>query len=112
MAFNSIGYFQFNNLLQNRIPMILVMINEEFDFKSWFNSLVNMHVENIRMVLQPQEVVAAINEKKLPMHFAVVVIDKDGNQSAKVVEDLEAAGYTNAFYVDGGYAKILTERQQ
>jgi rhodanese-related sulfurtransferase len=110
MEFNSIGYFQFNNLLQSRIPLVLVLL-DPVDLKPWYNSLVHMHLDNVTVICEPQETLTIIQEKNLPDHFAIVILDMNGTKSPSVTVELEKAGYTNAYYVKDGFAGISAERQ-
>ncbi len=109
MDFNSIGYFQFNNLLQSRIPLVLVFL-DSVDLKPWYNSLVHMHLENISVTCAPEHTLEIIQSKNLPSHFAVVILDMDGTKSPSVALTLEQAGYTNSYYVRGGFIGISEER--
>lgn len=110
MSFNNIGYFQFDNLMQSRVPMVLVLL-EDVPLKSWYNSIVGMHIDNISVTVNASDAVAAVQSKKLPLHFAVVVLDKSETQSPAVVQQLEELGYINAYYVKGGWQALVAERQ-
>ncbi|MGZ3768834.1 MAG: rhodanese-like domain-containing protein [Bdellovibrio sp.] len=111
MEFNNIGFFQFNNLVQNRVPFLLVLL-DEVDVKPWYNSLVQMHLENISIFCAPGEVLETVQAKKLPPHFAIIVLDKDQKRSPKVVKELEKAGHSNVYFVKDGFEGLLTERKQ
>lgn len=111
MDFNSIGFFQFDNLLQSRVPLMLVIL-EEVDLKPWYNSLVQMHIQNICVFCQPEETLEVIQSKNLPMHYGIVILDKTGNKSPSVVAVLEKAGFTNAYYVKNGFVGISAERDR
>lgn len=111
MEFNSIGYFQFDNLLRNRVPLLLILL-EQVELKSWYDSLVQMHIQNCAVQCDPQEVLPLIQSKKLPAHFGIVVLDSDGQKSPAVIKDLEQAGFTNAFYVKNGFVGITAEKAE
>jgi hypothetical protein len=110
MSFDNIGYFQFDNLMQSRVPLVLVML-DEVPLKSWYNSMVGMHLDNITVVTTPAEAVSAVQSKNLPLHFAVVVLDLDESKSPAVVHELEKLGHINAYYVKGGWTALVAERQ-
>lgn len=110
MELNSIGYFQFNNLVQNRIPLVLLLL-DEVDLKPWYNSLVNMHLENVSVFCQPEDALRVIQEKNLPSHFAIIVLDRHGDKSPSVTTGLEQAGFINVYYVKNGFVGIAQERQ-
>lgn len=110
MDFNSIGYFQFNNLMQSRVPLILIQL-EPVDLKPWYNSLINMHLENITIQCLPEEALEVIQAKGLPNHYAIVVLDLNGEKSPSVATMIEQAGFTNSYYVKGGFLGISQERE-
>lgn len=110
MNFNSIGYFQFNNLLQSRIPLILVLL-DPIDLKPWYNSLVRMHLDNVSILCEPDTTLGIIKEKNLPAHFAILILDMHGEKSPSVTEELERSGYTNVYYVKGGFLGISAEKK-
>ncbi len=111
MEFNSIGYFQFDNLLQTRTPFLLVLL-EQVEISHWYSSLVKMHLQNISIQCTVENALTSVQERNLPPHFAVVVLDKDANLAPGVVASLEAAGFLNAFFVKDGFLGLLKERQQ
>ncbi len=107
--FNSIGYFQFNNLIQSRVPMLLFLL-EGVEVKQWYNSFINMHLDIITTRCEVSEIPSIIAEKKLPKDYAIVVLDKNGNVAEKVVQELEK-DHTNIYYVNGGVLSLEAERQ-
>ncbi|MEK2644095.1 rhodanese-like domain-containing protein [Bdellovibrio sp. BCCA] len=112
MEFNSIGFFQFDNLLRNRVPLLLVML-EEVNLKPWYDSVVQMHIQNATIsCTSKEEALKLIQDKKLPAHFGIVVLDQKGDKSPTVVAELEKVGFTNAFYVKNGFVGISEERNQ
>ena len=110
MDFNSIGYFQFQNLIQSKVPMILLIL-DEIDLKPWYNSLIQMHLENISVTCHASAALKVIDDKNLPKHYAIVVLDLKGKESPKVAQGLEKAGFINAYYVRGGFLGIAEERK-
>lgn len=110
MEFNSIGFFQFNNLLQNRIPLVLVLL-DTIDLKPWYNSIVHLHLDNISVFCEPENVLENIRQRNLPTHFAIVILDMHGHKSAQVTTKLEQIGFNNVYYVKNGFVGISEERQ-
>lgn len=108
MSFNELGFFQFDNLVQNRIPFLLV--NLGVDFTGWFNSVSVMHLENNTLNTTPDKALADIEAKKLPQHYAVVVICADGKDSGEIAKALEAKGLLNAYSVRGGIAGLSQDK--
>lgn len=110
MEFNSIGFFQFDNLLQNRVPFLLITLDET-NLKSWYNSVIQMHIDNISVSCSEETALDAVKEKNLPLHFAIIVLDIDGTKSSKMTKTLERAGYTNVFYIKDGFQGLSRDRQ-
>nr|BFD65534.1 hypothetical protein HAGR004_05560 [Bdellovibrio sp. HAGR004] len=110
MEFNSIGYFQFDNLIQTRTPFLLVIL-DQVDLSDWYKSVTKMHLDNISLHCQIENVLESVQSKNLPPHFAVVVLDRDEKSSPQVVAQLESAGFINSFFVKGGLNGLLSERQ-
>lgn len=96
--------------MQSRVPLILVRL-DEVPLKSWYNSVVGMHIDNVSIESTPTEAVAAVQNKNLPIQFAVLVLDLDESKSPAVVQELEKLGYINAYYIQGGWQGLITERQ-
>ncbi len=109
MDFNSIGYFQFNNLVQSRVPLVLLLL-DSVDLKPWYNSIVHMHLENVSINCKPNQALEVIKEKNLPPHYAIVALDLHGQTSPSVVTELEGAGFINVYYVKGGFVGIAQEK--
>jgi hypothetical protein len=108
---NSIGYFQFNNLIQSRVPMILLVI-ENIDLKPWYNSIIQMHLENISIHCQSSEALFRVQEKNMPKNFAVVILDYEGVEGSELAHLIEKEGYLNTYFVKGGFKGLEEERQK
>ena len=111
MSFNTIAFFQFDNLIRNRVPLMLILL-DNIDLTPWYNSIVKMHLEVITHRLKANQVLSYVKEQKADLQFGILVLDTDGKHSPAVVESLEQAGYLNAFYVSGGFNQLLTEKGQ
>ncbi|QDK36528.1 rhodanese-like domain-containing protein [Bdellovibrio sp. NC01] len=105
-----IGYFQFDNLVRGRVPFML--INLGVDLSVWYKSVEAMHIAAVTVEVENEDYVGAIKAKKLPPHFAIVVLDQDGSRSKKIADELEAAGFLNAHYVRGGFIGIQKEKNE
>lgn len=110
MEFNSIGFFQFDNLIQTRTPFLLVIL-DGIDLSGWYKSVTKMHLDNISLASTPEGALEDVKGKNLPPHFAVVVLDNNEKSAPQVVASLENAGFINSFYVKGGLEGLLKERQ-
>jgi rhodanese-related sulfurtransferase len=109
MDINQLGYFQFDNLIQNRVPFILLNLGVNLDHL--YSGFWAMHLHNVNTPCTPSEAVAKVQEKKVPNHYAIVIIDADGSQSMKLVPALEKAGFTNTYYVKGGLQGLDQEKK-
>lgn len=110
MEFNSIGYFQLNNLLQSRIPLMLLVL-DNVDLKPWYNSMIRMHLENISIFCDQDRVVEIVQEKNVPINYGIVILDLDGSKTSALVQQLEQLGFTNAYYVKDGFHGLSVEKQ-
>lgn len=110
MDITQIGYFQFNNLIQGRIPMVLV--NLGVDLKVWYKSVEAMHIDNVTITGSTEEIQQQIKAKNLPAHYPILVIDQDGVKAKPLVEILESQGHMNVYYLKGGFEGITKERSE
>lgn len=108
MEVNEIGFYQFDNLIQNRVPFVLV--NLGVDLSSWYKSLYALHLENHSIKTTAEQAVALVREKNLPAHHAIVVLDQQGEISTSVAQQLESAGFINVFVVKEGVLGMQKER--
>lgn len=111
MNFNNIGYFQLDNLLQSRVPCLLV-VYDKVDLAQWYNSVIKYHLEAISINLEPHQGLEVIQSKNLSPEHSIIVIDENGSKAQSLVEELEKQGFTNAFYVTGGFEQISKERSE
>lgn len=96
----ALGFFQFDNLVQNRVPFLLV--NLGVDLTGLFSSVSMMNLENNTITTTLEKAPAEIAARTLPPHFAIVSICRDGNESCKLAKILEDKGVVNSYYVEGG----------
>lgn len=108
MDISQIGYFQFNNLIQSRIPMILV--NLGVDLSVWYKSIEALHIENVSITGTNEEIFQQIAEKKLPPHYPILIVDNNGDDAKKLVTHLESLGHLNVYSLKNGFAGISKER--
>ena len=106
--FNSIGFFQFDNLLQSRTPFLLLLL-DEIDLKPNYNSLVHMHLDIISSYCSSEKALGVVQEKNLPNHYAIIVLDLNGKKSPLVAKSLESAGFINVYYVKNGFTAFSKE---
>ncbi|WP_413291729.1 rhodanese-like domain-containing protein [Bdellovibrio sp. HCB185ZH] len=109
MDISQLGYFQFNNLIKGRIPMILV--NLGVDLKSLYGHVEALHIDNCQIAGSTDEIVSQIEGKKLPAHYPIVIIDQNGETYSPVVQALEAKGFNNVYTVKEGLTGLQKENQ-
>lgn len=105
---NQINFFQFDNLIGNRIPFLL--LNLGVDLSGLYSSIQKTHLETYQVQTDLNQAEAELQKKQIPKDFAIVVICQDGRQSAELFKKLEKNGYTNVYVVNGGYQQMMTER--
>ncbi|MEK2689793.1 rhodanese-like domain-containing protein [Bdellovibrio sp. GT3] len=110
MEYTQLGYFQFNNLIKGRIPMILVNLGVEL--KSQYGHIEGLHLDNCQVTGTPDEVAKAISDRKLPAHYPIVIIDQDGSKYAPFVQTLESKGFNNVYTVRDGLSGLEKEKAQ
>lgn len=59
--------------------------------------------------IDAQKLHAHLKEQNTPKEFPVLVVCENGETSAEVARELEAAGYGNIYVVTGGVAGLLSE---
>ncbi|MFN3455867.1 MAG: rhodanese-like domain-containing protein [Pseudobdellovibrio sp.] len=105
---NKIGFYQFENLVNNRVPFLF--LNFAQDISNWYTSIYKLHVETYQVLLEPQNLMKELEERKIPLDFAILLLCSDGKQSEKIAKDLGKKGYTNVYLIDGGYQQMVTDK--
>jgi len=114
----SIGFFQFDNLVKGRVPFLF--INLGVDTSAVYPHVFKMHLERLQIMLTQgdpasvsiETVVSKIRNQNTPTESAIVILCADGVKSVKIAQTLESFGYNNVFYVQGGWKQILEEKKQ
>lgn len=105
---NEIGFFQFDNLIRNRIPFVL--LNLGVDLKGIYDMpLYQNHLESLSILVTAESAPQALESRQHPQHEAIVIICPSGQQSENLIDQLEALGYLNVFYVKGGRQSLGTD---
>jgi len=108
-SFNKIGFYQLDNLVQNRVPFLFLNLSE--DISSWYQSIYKMHVETYQVLLKTTEdVMSELKTRQIPKEFAILLVCPDGKLSESLARQLEIKGYTNVYLIDGGYQQMVTDR--
>ncbi len=104
---NEIGDFQFENLIKNRIPFVLINLTPSLPVL-FAQSFYQKHVESIEIRTQESEVLEKLKEKNHPSHEAILIICENGERSQSQVTQLESNGYLNVFFIAGGMNTLAT----
>lgn len=110
----SIGYFQFDNLVQGRVGF--VFLNFGVNTHDVYPHIFKMHLENRLLQLPDTDLKSASTEQILlalahhPKETAIIVLCQDGQRSSEVATALENAGYINTFFIKGGWNQAMIER--
>jgi len=112
-----LGFFQFDNLVRNRVPFYLLRSN--IDVESLYGKMDFMEKQHLRNYsVELSEFSASLVEPLLKERHAqkdspLVVLDADGSSGAtKLASALTAAGYVNVYFVVGGFAGLIAEKAQ
>lgn len=106
----TIGGFQLGNLIQSRIPFLLV--RGPFEMESHFGVLEKIHLRNFSVIVdsfEVSEVLPHLQERKARSEDPIVILDWDGSQALELSQGLAAQGYQNVLFVMGGWSFAQTE---
>lgn len=107
---NKINFYQFDNLINNRVPFIFFNMSESL--LGWYSSINKMHLETYQIITDQNHILSILIEKKSPKDYAIVLLCLDSSISLKLAQELEKLAYTNVYVIDGGYQQMVTERSQ
>lgn len=108
---NKINFYQFDNLINNRVPF--VFFNLAVDLSDWYTSVSKSHLITHQIQLKNTgEALSILETKKTPKDYAIVLLCSDGVESTTLFEILQNSAYTNVYVIDGGYQQLMTERSQ
>lgn len=106
MNLRQIGTFQFENLIRNRIPFVIVTLN--VDIHGLFPPFLQSQADRQTLNASPEDVFAKLAERDLPKDQALVIVCETGVQSEIISGQLESEGYLNVYFLAGG-TKLLRE---
>ncbi len=110
----SIGFFQFDNLVRGRVGFVFV--NLGVDTSAVYPHIFKMHLDQKLLQLPEGDLTTASDEQILaalnshPKESAVIVLDQNGVRAEKIASSLDAAGFLNAFYIHGGWQQFMKDR--
>ncbi len=108
MNLNSIGFFQFDNLIKNRIPFVLINLTDK-PVQIYTQSLYQQHLTKVEILTTSLQVLPDLNLRQHPKHEALLVLCSDGSTSPTIAKELEQMGYLNVFYVEGGLRTLKAD---
>ncbi len=104
-----IGFFQFDNLLRNRIPFALLSLG--VDFSGFYEEVVYQnHLFSQTIPTTKQNVLDDLASRNVSLDHAIIVICPKGDISSRVTPTLEKQGYSNVFIIRDGYEGLLKDR--
>ncbi|MBX2988481.1 MAG: rhodanese-like domain-containing protein [Bdellovibrionaceae bacterium] len=104
---HEIGFFQFENLVRNRVSFLL--LNLGADTKGLFQGFYQNHLEAQTLASTPATAVQDVRARGVPADQAILILCDSGRESGALVDALENAGYTNVYYVSGGVSALRAE---
>ena len=105
---NKIGFYQFDNLIQNRIPFLLINLGQ--DISSWYESIFKQHLETAQRRIDSLEVDALLKTEKIPKEFPILLLCQNGKISGKMTDSLIKQGFSNVYQIDGGIQQMMTDK--
>lgn len=105
---NKIGFYQFDNLINNRVPFMFFNFSE--DVSHWYPHIYKIHVQTHQVLCTENELYSELETRQLPLDFAILLLCSDGKLSERLARQLEIKGYTNVYLIDGGYQQMVTDR--
>jgi rhodanese-related sulfurtransferase len=99
-----IGSFQLDNLVRGQIPFYLVHFGVDFSSRYSGRELefLSRISTDYNQLASEAEIFQDLENKKIPLHFPIVVICNDGVESFKFALKLDSKGFINTFYIKEG----------
>ncbi len=104
-----IGYFQFDNLVRNRIPFLFV--SEELPFAEVYEKAEVEHLARYQFQgsQEAKTILSFLEINKYPPHYAILCLCSDGTKSKLLAQELTELGAQNCYFVLDGWAGIKAE---
>ncbi len=105
-----LGFFQFDNLLRNRVPFAL--LRSPVDLESAFGPMEKIHLRTYSInldSLQLSNAQAALKERGTRKEDPIVVLCETGEASQKLADELAAQDFMNVYFVLDGWKGIQEE---
>jgi hypothetical protein len=106
----SIGTFQLMNLVQSRVPFILVRDSVEIEAK--VGVLERMHLRNFSVVINAfsaEQILDGLKGRQARFEDPIVLMDQEGHLGKTVAQELTSLGYQNVLFVVGGWKQVAAD---
>jgi len=109
-----IGFFQFDNLVKNRVPFCLFLMGVECSLLYKGQELDHIERYGLKTDLSfsAQSAKSELEAKKYRPMDPVVFVCSDGKLSKVVADELGAFGFMNCFFVEGGFRQLVNSSQE
>lgn len=97
----AIGVFQFENLVRNRIPFLL--LNQGVPLEGKFAAHLQQQMESQMKAVAPDEDFANHIPAEYPKHGAIIAVSHDPAKAKAGAELLFKRGYENVYYLNETY---------
>lgn len=109
LTVQQIGYFQLDNLVRNRVPFFL--LNLDADFSHFYSELIyQRHLEAQLVATTAARLWADLEARGIEKASAIVVVCTSGKASLQIYNALEKKGFSNVFWVSGGFQSLTKDR--
>ena len=99
-----IGIYQFNNLIENRVPFAL--LHFQISFESYFKALPMHHIRRVAVEIpEVANILDWFSELKWEKEQAIVLVCNSGQESLKWAQKFTSLGYINVYYLEDGWLK-------
>jgi rhodanese-related sulfurtransferase len=106
-----IGFFQFDNLVRNRVPFALAC--DGIDFSALYSGVELEHLMRYVLPLDAGpdilEIILRLQARRYQAQDPVVCLCLKGDKSKEWANQLESRGFTNCYFVEGGFEVLLKE---
>ena len=107
--FSQLTYFQFENLVKNRIPFLLLTL--DVDFENFYSGIYQRHLQEQIVSVTEDQIKNYVVEKQIPPHHSILIICRDGKKSSRLAYDLEKKGFLNCYSVQGGFQQLVKDKE-
>lgn len=104
MELAGLGAFQFENLVKNRIPFLL--LNFGVELKGLFPSFHESHLLQQSQLVEKENYQKTLRELGLSKDQALVLLCADGKVSTQVFAELSEQGFFNVYWIRDGFEAL------